>query len=146
MAPLNFAPSMREAWQSLSSKMTSLRVTRAGSVPSAAAYPLLKQRAASVPFHFASAASKRKCGDCVAPHARFAVAEHDDDDVAAWPRTAANQAMSSCLRVTGFHTITVREPSENLVCVFELTGPAVGIAKNKLWKTNNRADCRIDVR
>src|SRR6266487_3046503 len=83
---------------------------------------------------------------CIAPYPRFAVAEDDDDDVAAWSRPAANQAMPSGLRVTGFHTVTVRKPPQNLVGVFEFTGPAVGIAKNKLWKTNNRPDCRIGIR
>ena len=54
-----------DAWQSLSSRMTSFLVTRAGIAPSAAAYPLLKQSAASVSFHFASARSNARCDDCV---------------------------------------------------------------------------------
>jgi hypothetical protein len=46
IAPLSFAASISEAWQSLSSRTTSFFVTSAGIEPSAAAYPLLKQSAA----------------------------------------------------------------------------------------------------
>src|SRR6266849_1126905 len=82
---------------------------------------------------------------CVAPHAGFAVAEHDYDDVAAWSRATRDQAVSRGFGVTGFHTVAVGEPFQNLVRVFELARVSVGIAKYKLRKANDRSDGGIGI-
>ena len=73
----------------------------------------------------------------VAPDSRLAIAKHDNNNVAARPRTAADQAVSSGLSVTGFHPVAVRQALQNFVRVFQLSSASIGVAKNKLWKANN---------
>ena len=64
-APLARAPSIRQAWASLSRRMTSPFPISAGIVPVAAAIPVEKTSAASVPFATASSSSRAACSAVV---------------------------------------------------------------------------------
>src|ERR1041385_2205534 len=53
--------------------------------------------------------------------------------------------MARGLGVAGFYSVAVGKASQNLVCVFELACMSVGIAKNKLWKANDRPNGGIGI-
>src|ERR1700726_277351 len=79
----------------------------------------------------------------VPPRSGFTIAEHDDDDVTTRSRTAANQAVPSRFRVAGFHAVAIREPFQDFVGVLKFAGATVGVTKDNLRQTNDRANSRI---
>src|SRR5262249_5521822 len=81
----------------------------------------------------------------ITPDLAGAVAQHDDDYVFTRTRTACDQAFACTIGVTGFHSVTVRNPSKKFVCVFKLSGTPVRITKDKLRKTDDGTDGRIRV-
>src|SRR3954453_22231355 len=74
-----------------------------------------------------------KKGRGVLPDAGFTVAQHDDNDVASRPRAARDKTVAGRFRVTGLHSVAVSEPLQNLVCVLQLTDPAVRVAEREIW-------------
>src|SRR4029434_3717995 len=68
---------------------------------------------------------------CILPDARLAVAKEDNDDVASPGDCAAgNETVPSRFGIAGFHSIAVGKPFKNLVRVFKLAGPSVGMTEH----------------
>ena len=81
----------------------------------------------------------------VPPNTRFAVSEHDHDDVATGPRSARDQAMTGGLRVTGLEPIAIRKPFQDLVGIFQLARATIGETENERSQASDRANRRVRI-